>query len=58
MNDDEIAKMIQQNERYKKLLKLFDDHYICEACDELCATYLINCKNPLHELHDAAWENE
>jgi hypothetical protein len=58
MNNDEIAGMVKQNERYKTLLKLFDDHYVCESCDELCATYLDNCKNPLHELHEAAWENE
>jgi hypothetical protein len=58
MNTDEIAELIKQNERYKTLLKLFDDHYVCEACDELCATYLENCQNPLHKLHDAAWENE
>jgi hypothetical protein len=40
------------------LLKLFDDHYECEACAELCATYLENCQNPLHQLHEAAWEIE
>jgi len=58
MNTDEIAGMVKQNERYKTLLKLFDDHYICEHCDEYAATYLEKCKNPLHELHEAAWENE
>jgi hypothetical protein len=58
MNTDEIAGLVKQNERYKTLLKLFDDHYVCEPCYELCATYLQNCDNPLHQLHEAAWENE
>ena len=58
MNTDEIAGLVKQNERYKKLFQLFEQHYVCEPCAELCATYLDNCKNPLHKLHDAAWENE
>jgi len=58
MNTDDIAGLVKQNERYKKLFELFEQHYVCEPCAELCATYLDNCKNPLHELHDAAWEIE
>ena len=58
MNIDEIAETIKQNKRYKTLLKVFDSHYICEDCAELSATYLEKCQNPLHQLHDAAWEIE
>lgn len=45
-------------ERLRVLLKLFDNHYVCEDCAELSATYLENCQNPLHKLHEAAWEIE
>jgi hypothetical protein len=51
-------EMVDKIERYEILLKLFDDHYICEDCDKYAATYLEKCKNPLHKLHDAAWEIE
>lgn len=45
-------------ERLHKLLRLFDDYFICEECDKACATYLRGCENPLHLLHTAAWELE
>lgn len=45
-------------ERLRVLLKLFNDYYVCEDCAEYAATYLQKCQNPLHQLHDAAWENE
>lgn len=45
-------------ERLRVLLKVFDAHYICEDCAEYAATYLEKCQNPLHQLHDAAWEIE
>lgn len=45
-------------DKYQGLLKLFDEFYICEDCAKLSATYLENCQNPLHQLHDAAWEIE
>ena len=45
-------------ERLRVLLKLFDNYYICENCADLSATYLENCQNPLHQLHDAAWKIE
>jgi hypothetical protein len=45
-------------ERLRVLLEVFDAHYICEDCAELSATYLEKCQNPLHQLHDAAWEIE
>ena len=51
-------ELVDKIERYEVLLKLFDDHYICEDCAELSATYLEKCQNPLHRLHDAAWEIE
>ena len=51
-------ELVEKIERYEVLLKLFDDYYICEDCDKYAATYLEKCKNPLHQLHDAAWEIE
>jgi hypothetical protein len=54
----DIQEAADQIEQLRALLKLFDDHYVCETCYELCATYLQNCDNPLHRLHEAAWENE
>ena len=55
---EELHRAADEIERLHLLLKLFDDHYVCETCAESCATYLINCNNPLHKLHYAAWENE
>ena len=51
-------ELVDKIERYEVLLKLFDNHYICEDCAKLSATYLEKCQNPLHKLHDAAWEIE
>ena len=54
----EMMKAADEIERLRVLLEVFDAHYICEDCAELSATYLENCQNPLHKLHDAAWEIE
>ena len=42
--------------RLKELLLLFEEHYVCESCEKMAATYVINCKNPLHRLHDYVYE--
>ena len=52
----DIQEAADKIERFYVLLELFDNYYICEDCAESSATYLIKCQNPLHELHDAAWE--
>lgn len=54
----DIQEAADEIERLHALLKLFDDHYICEHCDKYAATYLEKCQNPLHQLHEATWENE
>jgi hypothetical protein len=54
----EMMEAADEIERLRVLLEVFDAHYICEDCAELCATYLENCQNPLHQLHEAAWEIE
>jgi hypothetical protein len=54
----EMMKAADEIERLRVLLEVFDAHYICEDCAELSATYLEKCQNPLHQLHDAAWEIE
>jgi hypothetical protein len=54
----EMMKAADEIERLRVLLEVFDAHYICEDCAELSATYLENCQNPLHLLHDDAWEIE
>ena len=53
-----LTEAATEIERLRVLLEVFDAHYICEDCAELSATYLENCQNPLHKLHDAAWEIE
>jgi hypothetical protein len=53
-----LTEAATEIERFYVLLEVFDAHYICEDCAKLSATYLENCQNPLHKLHDAAWENE
>ena len=55
---EELHRAADEIERLRVLLEVFDAHYICEDCAELSATYLEKCQNPLHQLHDAAWENE
>ena len=42
----------------KRLLQIFDNHYQCRYCDDRCAEYLINCRNPLHRLHDLLYKLE
>jgi hypothetical protein len=54
----DIQEAADEIERLRVLLEVFDAHYICEDCAELSATYLEKCQNPLHQLHEAAWENE
>jgi hypothetical protein len=54
----DIQEAADQIEQLRSLLKLFDNHYVCELCAELSASYLDNCDNPLHKLHDAAWDIE
>ena len=43
-------------DRLEALLRTFDNYFVCEECNKACATYLIDCPNPLHLLHKAAWE--
>jgi hypothetical protein len=54
----EMMEAADEIERLRVLLEVFDAHYICEDCAELSATYLEKCQNPLHKLHEAAWEIE
>ena len=53
-----LTEAATEIKRLRVLLEVFDAHYICEDCAELSATYLEKCQNPLHQLHEAAWENE
>ena len=55
---EELHRAADEIERLRVLLEVFDAHYICEDCAELSATYLEKCQNPLHKLHEAAWENQ
>ena len=55
---EELHRAADEIERLRVLLEVFDAHYICEDCAEQCATYLVKCQNPLHQLHEAAWEIE
>ena len=57
-------KQIEQWSKEKYLwfgiLLAFNNSYECPDCIKVCATYLENCQNPMHRLHDAlyALENE
>lgn len=53
-----LTEAATEIKRLRVLLEVFDAHYICENCAELSAIYLENCQNPLHKLHEAAWEIE
>jgi hypothetical protein len=41
---------------WRGLAILFDEHYVCETCDEVCASHLEGCQNPLHVIHDAIYD--
>ena len=41
---------------WRGLAILFDDHYVCETCDEVCASHLESCQNPLHAIHNAIYD--
>jgi hypothetical protein len=47
---------MDETQRLRELVILFGRHYVCEPCYEMAATYLDNCKNPLHALHDYLYE--
>jgi len=53
---DEIERLRAKANRFKDLLRTFDDYFVCEECEKYCATFLLDCPNPLHLLHLAAWE--
>ena len=43
-------------ERLLTLLELFDTMYVCDHCKTRGAGYMESCKNPLHRLNDAVWD--
>jgi hypothetical protein len=53
---DEIERLRAKANRFEDLLRTFDDYFVCEECEKYCATFLLDCPNPLHFLHLAAWE--
>ena len=63
LNDEDqtlVREASQEIERVRErlltLLELFDTMYVCEYCDTRGAGYLATCKNPLHRLTDAFWQ--
>jgi hypothetical protein len=54
----EYKRLQDDRDRWRDLCKLFDDHYICEQCDESAAIRLQKCLNPLHKIHDEFWKWE
>ena len=47
--------MTIERDRFMRLVRLFEAHYECEHCAQSSATYLEDCMNPLHALHDAVY---
>jgi len=47
--------MTMERDRLSRLVRLFEAHYECEHCAQSSATYLEDCMNPLHALHDAVY---
>jgi hypothetical protein len=45
-------------EKLRELLYVFDNHFICEECERMAATYIDTCQNPLHRLHDYLYDLE
>ena len=48
-----LEEMTIDRDRLMRLIRLFDNHYVCLHCDGWAASYLDDCTNPLHALHDA-----
>ena len=50
-----LESMTTDRDRLSRLVRLFEAHYECEHCAQSSATYLDDCMNPLHALHDAVY---
>ena len=48
----ELESTTTDRDRLLRLVRLFEVHYECEHCAQSSATYLDDCMNPLHALHD------
>jgi hypothetical protein len=56
--DVHVLDAAKEIEHLRRLLVLFDNHFICEYCDSMAATYLTDCENPLHGIHDHLYDSE
>lgn len=52
---ESLELMTIDRDRLSRLVRLFEAHYECEHCAQSLATYLEDCMNPLHALHDAVY---
>lgn len=40
----------------KRLMQTLYEEWMCDSCKEFCATWNQGCTNPLHKIHEWAWE--
>ena len=53
--DCPVRWLVEERQRWRKLAYLFDTHYVCDNCKSKAASYLDDCTNPLHEIHEAVY---
>ena len=54
----QLVEMTADRDSLMLLLAIFNDHYNCEACNQMCTPYIETCENPLHRLHDEYHERQ
>jgi hypothetical protein len=44
------------NEEAKRLMQTLYEFWVCDHCQEYCATWNDGCSSPLHKIHEWGWE--
>ena len=51
----QVRWLAEQKTMWRNLAYIFDANYVCGNCNAKSAQHISDCKNPLHEIHEAIY---